>query len=37
MNHLALKAAKGSSLLILNVTEMDKGEEIFFFPLTLAF
>jgi len=37
MNHLALKAAKGNGLLILNVTEMDNGEKTFFFPLTLAF
>ena len=37
MNHLALKAAKGNGLLILNVTEMDNGKETFFFPLTLAF
>jgi hypothetical protein len=37
MNILALKAAKGNGLLILKVTEMDNGEETFFFPLTLAF
>jgi hypothetical protein len=37
MNYLALKAAKGNGLLILNVAETDKGEKTFVFPLTLTF
>jgi len=36
MNHLALKAAKGNGLFVLNVTEMDNRENTFFFPLTLS-